>query len=155
MTKPGIKPRLRLSTLNSPFLWWVSFKGHLSCSVVLDSLWPHRLCSLPGSSVHGIRQERWSVLSHSLLQGIFQLRNLLHCWQILYHLSHQGSQRTLYLLLNTYGGGLVAKSCPTLETPCTLACQAPLSKGILQARILKWVAISISRVKHLSVCVKY
>ena len=26
-------------------------------------------------------------------------------------------------------GGLVAKSCPTLETPWTGACQAPLSMG--------------------------
>ena len=25
------------------------------------------------------------------------------------------------------GGGLVTKSCPTLETPWTVACQAPLS----------------------------
>ena len=28
-----------------------------------------------------------------------------------------------------YGGGLVAKSCPTLTTPWTVACQAPLSMG--------------------------
>ena len=27
------------------------------------------------------------------------------------------------------GGGLVAKSCPTLATPRTVACQAPLSMG--------------------------
>ena len=27
------------------------------------------------------------------------------------------------------GGGLVAKSCPTLVTPRTVACQAPLSMG--------------------------
>ena len=31
------------------------------------------------------------------------------------------------------GGGLVAKSCPTLATPWIVACQAPLSMGILQA----------------------
>ena len=30
-------------------------------------------------------------------------------------------------------------------TPWTAACQAPLSMGILQARILEWVAISFSR----------
>ena len=30
-------------------------------------------------------------------------------------------------------------------TPWTVACQAPLSMGILQARILEWVAISFSR----------
>ena len=29
--------------------------------------------------------------------------------------------------------------------PCTAACQAPLSLGILQARILEWVAYSFSR----------
>ena len=27
------------------------------------------------------------------------------------------------------GGGLVAQSCPTLATPWTVACQAPLSMG--------------------------
>ena len=31
------------------------------------------------------------------------------------------------------------------ETPWTVACQAPLSMGILQARILEWVAIPFSR----------
>ena len=47
-------------------------------------------CSSPGSSVHGILQA-----SHSLLQGIFLTQGwnpgLLHCRQVLYHLSHQGS----------------------------------------------------------------
>ena len=43
------------------------------------------------------------------------------------------------------GGGLVAKLCPTFETPWTVACQAPLSMGILQAKILEWVAISFPR----------
>ena len=28
-----------------------------------------------------------------------------------------------------FGDGLVAKSCPTLATPWTVACQAPLSMG--------------------------
>ena len=32
-----------------------------------------------------------------------------------------------------------------LVTPWTAALQAPLSMGILQARILEWVAISFSR----------
>ena len=30
------------------------------------------------------------------------------------------------------GGGLVAKSCPTLTTPWTVACQAPLSMGFFR-----------------------
>ena len=29
----------------------------------------------------------------------------------------------------SHGGGLVAQSCPTLATPWTVACQAPLSIG--------------------------
>ena len=37
------------------------------------------------------------------------------------------------------------QSCPTLATLWTIARQAPLSMGILQARILEWVAISSSR----------
>ena len=33
------------------------------------------------------------------------------------------------LYIHGGGGGLVAKSCPTLATPWTVACQAPLSMG--------------------------
>ena len=40
---------------------------------------------------------------------------------------------------------LVAQSCLMLCDPMNLACQAPLSMGILQARILKWVAMPSSR----------
>ena len=40
------------------------------------------------------------------------------------------------LLQSKYHGGLVAKLCPTLVTPWTVAYQAPLSMGILQARTL-------------------
>ena len=53
-------------------------------------------CSLPGSSVH--RDSLGKILEwrgDSLLQGIFPTREsnpgLLHCRQILYHLSHQRS----------------------------------------------------------------
>ena len=56
-------------------------------------------CNPPGSAVHGILQARILevVGSDSLLWGIFQTRDptqgLLHCRQILYRLSHQGSPR--------------------------------------------------------------
>ena len=40
--------------------------------------------------------------------------------------------------------GLVAKLCPTFVIPWTVACQAPLSMGFFQARILEWIAISFS-----------
>ena len=40
---------------------------------------------------------------------------------------------------------LVAQSCPALSEPMTAAPQAPLSIGILQARILEWIAMPSSR----------
>ena len=75
-------------------------------SVMSYSSRPYGLYNPPGSSVHGILQARilkWIPFAekekcHFLLQGIFltqglnlSLLNLLHCGQILYHLSHQGS----------------------------------------------------------------
>ena len=49
-------------------------------------------CSPPGSSVHGILQARileWVAIPFS--RGIFPTQDFLHCRQILYCLSHQGS----------------------------------------------------------------
>ena len=40
---------------------------------------------------------------------------------------------------------LVTQSCLTICEPWTVACQAPLSIAILQARILDWVAMPSSR----------
>ena len=72
--------------------WWPKWSE--SCSVVSDSLPPHRLyspCSSPGQNT--------GVGSLSLLQGIFPMQGsnpgLPHCRQILYQLSHQGSPRIL------------------------------------------------------------
>ena len=53
-------------------------------------------CNLPGSSVHGDSPgKNTGVGCHPLLQGIFLTQGsnpgLLHCGQILYRLSHQGS----------------------------------------------------------------
>ena len=83
--------------------WTAQFRSHctvLSHSVVLVSLWPHGLCSLPGSSVHGDSPgKNTGVGCHALLQGIFPAQGsnpgLPHCRQILYRLSHQGSPRIL------------------------------------------------------------
>ena len=69
----------------------------LSHSVVSGSWWPHGLYT-PGSSVHGDSPSKntW-VGCHALLQGSFPTQvskpGLLHCRQILYHLSHQRSKR--------------------------------------------------------------
>ena len=56
--------------------------------------------SLPGSPVHGDTSgKNTGVGCHALLQGIFPIQGsnpgFLHCRQILYHLSHQGSPRIL------------------------------------------------------------
>ena len=53
-------------------------------------------CSPPGSSAHGDSSSKnTGVGCHALLQGIFSTQGLnpglLHCRQILYHVSHQGS----------------------------------------------------------------
>ena len=88
-------------------------------------------CSPPGSSIHGIFQVRvleWGAIAFSeLISRVAQMvKNLPAIWEVV------------------VVGGLVAKSCPTLVTPWTVACQAPLF-GIFQARILEWISISFSR----------
>ena len=93
-------------------------------------------CSLPGSSVHGIFQARilkWVVISFS--RGSFQPRDDLSV-----------------LVKDAATSCHVVLCCAWLlshvwlcATPWVVACQAPLSMGILQARILEWVAVSFSR----------
>ena len=65
-----------------------------NCSVVADSLRPHRLYS-PQKSL----DQNTGVGNLSLLQGIFPTQGsnpgLLHCRRILYQLSHKGSPRIL------------------------------------------------------------
>ena len=63
-----------------------------------DSLQPMDY-SLPGSSIQSSPGKNAEVGGHSLLQGIFPARGLnpglLYCRWIHYHLSHQGSPRSL------------------------------------------------------------
>ena len=66
-----------------------------SCLTLCDPM----NCSPPGSSVHGDSPERnIGVSCHALLPQIIPTQGLnlglLHCRQILYHLSHQGSPKT-------------------------------------------------------------
>ena len=75
-------------------------------------------CSLPGSSVQGILQARileW--VAHSLLQEISPTQGsnpgLLHCRQILNHLSHQESPKVVWVYIHF----VVVQSCPTLCHP--------------------------------------
>ena len=78
-------------------------------------------CSPLGSSVHRIFQARileWVTII--LLQGIFPTQELnphlvwlLHCRQILYPLSCQGSPKMKFVIVVV----LIARSCPTLFDP--------------------------------------
>ena len=83
---------------------------------------------------------------HFLLQGIFPTQGsnsgLLYCRQILYPLSHQGSQSKWLLLL----------SCvQLLVTPWTAACQASLSFTVSQSSLkLMSVELVVSRLPTIS-----
>ena len=64
------------------------------------TLWDPTNCSPPGSSVHGDSPgKNTGVGCHALLWGIVPTQGsnpgLLHCRQIVYDLSHQGSPRIL------------------------------------------------------------
>ena len=61
-------------------------------------------CSLPGSSVHVILQTRiLDCVAALFSRGFSQLRpSLLHCRQILYHLSHQESPICVYIYIYIY-----------------------------------------------------
>ena len=77
---------------------------------------------------------------HSFLHGIFLTQGsnpyLLHCTQILYHLSHQGSPIRWVKKVKVK----VAPSCPTLHDPMDY-----MVHRILRARILEWVAWPFSK----------
>ena len=99
---------------------------------------------------HGIFQARITGVGIlSLLQGIFATQEsnwgVLHCRPILYQLSYQGSPK-----LYEDHESEVTQSCPTLCDP--VDCSPPGSpvRGILQARVREWVAISFSRGSYCS-----
>ena len=122
--------------------------------------------SPPWKSMGFSRQEYQSGLPFPF-PGIFPTQGsnpgLSHCRQTLYHLSHQGSstglkQKPIKMALkgvcNTSHRltdsirkkeSEVSQSCLTLCDP--MDCNLPGSSihGILQARVLEWVAISFSR----------
>ena len=74
--------------------------GRCLVSQLYLTLCNHMDCSPPGSTVHrDSAGKNTGVGSLSLLQGIFPTQGsdpgLLHCRQILYQLSHQGSPKIL------------------------------------------------------------
>ena len=95
-------------------------------------------CSPPDSLVHGDSPgKNTGVGCHALLQGIFLTQGsnpgFLHCRQILYHLSHQGSPYTA--TMEAHIGGphpkswrleLNRKACPHLSKRNSSCLRAPL-----------------------------
>ena len=106
---------------------WVSEWSH---SVVSNSLQPYGL--YPARLFHPweFPGKNTGVGWHFLLQGIFQTQRqnpgLLHCHQTLYHLK------------------VKVKSCSTLCNPMDSSLPDCAVRGIFQARILEWAAISSS-----------
>ena len=74
----------------------------VSRSVLSHSLWPHGLYPSRLLCPWDSPGKNTGVGCHSLLQGIFPTQgpnpSLLHCRQILYHLSHQGSPSKLVIV---------------------------------------------------------
>ena len=78
-----------------------------SCPALCNSM----DCTPPGSSVHGESPgKNTGVGCFALLQGIFPTQGLnpglLHCRQILYCLSHQGSPRILKWVVYPFSRGI-------------------------------------------------
>ena len=67
-------------------------------------LWDPIECSPPGSSVHGDSPDK-----NTVFQGIFPIQGsnpgLPHCRWVLYHLSYQGSPRTLEWVAYPFASG--------------------------------------------------
>ena len=102
------------------------FSESESCSVLSDSSRPHGLYTAWNSP-----DQNTGVGSLSLLQGLFPTQGsnpgVLHCRRTLYLLNHQSEVK-------------VTQLCPTLCDPMDYTVH-----GILQTRILEWVAFPFSR----------
>ena len=101
----------------------------ISCSVVSNSLQPHGLWPARLLCPWNSPGKNTGLGCHFLLQRIFPTQelnlNLLHCTQILYPLSYEGSPEQLGIIF-------------------LYTCEWTVH-GMLQARILEWVTIPFSR----------
>ena len=114
----------------------------------LPSLWPFPIHSprataglfLKSNVQHFLQKQKTYPKIHMESQGTLNNQNNLEKEQTRRHnFWFQSLLRSCVVLY------LDTQSCPTLATRWTAACQAPLSMGILQARILEWVAMASSR----------
>ena len=101
-------------------------------------------CSLPGSSVHGILQARileWVAISFS--RGSSQLRDQTRVSRIAgeFFITESPGKPSLAIAA---AAAKSLQSCLTLCNPTDGSPPGSSVPGILQARILEWVAISFS-----------
>ena len=74
------------------------------------------------------------------------LKKYISVWNILlYHTVYMQYDRLIYTLLRGVVLYLVAQSCPTLGDPTDCSPPGSAIHGILQTRILEWIAMSSSR----------
>ena len=113
-------------TLFNPILWTVALQAPLSMGFSRQEYW-----------------SGWPFPSPGDLPDQGSNPGLPHCRQTLYCLSHQGLQVCFIFFLIMVPSRFL--SCPALCDP--MDCSPPdfPAHRILQARILKWVAISASR----------
>ena len=122
--------------------FWSAFQ---CCAKSLSCVWLFAIpwtvaCQTP-LSMEFSRQEFWSGLPFPSPRDLPDPGNKPRSpalQQILYCLSHQGSPYTLLYCS-------VTQSCPTLCDPVDCSPPGSSVRGILQARILEWVAIPFSK----------
>ena len=105
-------------------------------------------CSLPGFSVHRIFQARtveWAAISSS--RGSSQPRNQTRVSCIADWVPmHRFLEEVVFeLYVQKWKESEIAQSCPTLCDPMDCSLSGSSVHGIFQARVLEWIAISLSR----------
>ena len=127
----------RVKDIVFPYLWMWSH------SVMSDSLWPYDCRSLD-FSVHGILQARiLECVARPSSAGSFQPRNWTHISCIAGRFFTTEPMGKLHAAVAAAAKSL--QSCPTLCDPIDGSPLGSSVPGILQARILEWVAISSFR----------
>ena len=113
------------------------------CGPPCSSVWSGLLCPPPGGLPNpGIKP--MSLMSPPLAGGIF----LISAMRAPHHFTHNSLSPAHSSCLAVSTPLCCAQSHSRVQlcaTPCTVACQAPLSMGILQARTLEWVVMPSSR----------
>ena len=131
---------------------WIQISGDALVTKLCLAVCDPMDCRLPGSSVHEIFPgKNIGVDCHFFLQGIFPTQglnqDLLHCRQILYWLSHQGSQRyklNPHNVLETWDGLFSLLYHLGIHSWSIAYSRSPGSKGTLGSKGLKRALCSVN-----------